>query len=137
MALLPELDKRKTRENVRQFFEDEFPRLQQQAHISFVDVKSPIISGMPGGGHDGNATDIKLSIHTQAKVYVHVVLDAFAGMTQPYRHFMELRYFNNLTWDQVCERTGYSTRRGQEIISEAFLMFAEGFADTYDFRVML
>ena len=47
MALLPELDKRKTRENVRQFFEDELPRFQQQAHMSFGDVKSPIISGMP------------------------------------------------------------------------------------------
>ncbi|MGX6452715.1 hypothetical protein ACWM0J_01580 [Pediococcus acidilactici] len=47
MSLLPELDEVKTIEKVKCFFEKEFPTLQNMAHTTFVDIKSPVISGMP------------------------------------------------------------------------------------------
>ncbi|MFR6559900.1 MAG: ArpU family transcriptional regulator, partial [Weissella confusa] len=56
-------------------------------------------------------------------------------MTQPHRHFMWLRYVRHLEWLQVEALTGYSTRRGQEIIDEAFLLFADNFSDVDDLRV--
>ncbi|MDA5459029.1 hypothetical protein B816_517 [Weissella confusa] len=48
---------------------------------------------------------------------------------------MWLRYGRHLEWLQVEALTGYSTRRGQEIIEEAFLLFADNFSDVYDLRV--
>ncbi|WP_167849515.1 ArpU family phage packaging/lysis transcriptional regulator [Weissella confusa] len=130
-----ELDEVATRAKVREFFEDDFPRLQQQAHIDYVSIKSPVISGMPGGGHYGNATDDKYSMHTQAKMYLAAINEAFEGLRQPYRHFMELRYYKQLTWEQISDRTPYSERQGQNIINEAFIMFAFAFADTLELRV--
>ncbi len=137
MSLLykEEIDEAATRAKVREFFEEDFPRLQQQAHIDYVSMKSPVISGMPGGGHYGNATDEKYSAHAQAKMYLTAINDAFEGLRQPYRHFMELRYYKQLTWEQISDRTTYSERQGQNIINEAFIMFAFAFADILELRV--
>lgn len=129
-----ELDEKATIYNVRRFFEHDWPIIQERAHISFVDIKSPVISGMPSGGMTGNANDNKYSIHAQAAKWVDDVIKACQGMKQPHRSFLELRYFKGLKWLEVEERTGYSSKRGQEIINEAFLGFAEAFADTYDYR---
>ena len=129
-----ELDEKATVNNVRRFFEHDWPIIQERAHISFVDVKSPVISGMPSSGMTENANDNKYSIHAQASKWVDDIIKAHQGMKQPHRSFLELRYFKGLKWLEVEERTGYSSKRGQEIINEAFLGFAEAFADTYDYR---
>ena len=129
-----ELDEKATINNVRRFFEHDLPIIQARAHISFVDVKSPVISGMPSSGMTENANDNKYSIHAQASKWVDDIIKAHQGMKQPHRSFLELRYFKGLKWLEVEERTGYSSKRGQEIINEAFLGFAEAFADTYDYR---
>lgn len=50
---------------------------------------------------------------------------------------MELKYFKGLSWFEITERIGYSTRRGHELINDAFLQFAYAFAVTEDFRVFL
>ncbi|GED35272.1 hypothetical protein [Weissella hellenica] len=54
-------------ENIRLFFEHDWPIIQNRAHISFVDIKSPVISGMPTGSMNGNSNDDKYSIHIQAQ----------------------------------------------------------------------
>lgn len=129
-----ELDEKATINNVRRFFEHDWPIIQARAHISFVDVKSPVISGMPSSGMTGNTNDDKYSIHAQASKWVDDVIQACQGMREPHRTFLELRYFKGLTWLDIEEVTDYSSKRGQEIINEAFLGFAEAFADTYDYR---
>lgn len=115
-----ELDEIATRAKAREFFEDDFSKLQQQSHIDYAGMKSSVISGMPGGGHYGNATDDKYSMHTQAKTYLNKINEAFEGLGQPYRHFTELRYYKRLTWEQISNLTTYSERQGQNIINKAF-----------------
>jgi predicted DNA-binding protein YlxM (UPF0122 family) len=129
-----ELDKKATIKNVRYFFEHDWPIIQTRAHVDFAGTKSPIISGMPMGSMSGNANDDKFSIHAQATKWVDDVLKACQGLTQPHRHFLELRYFKRLSWDEIAEKTGYSRKHGYDIINEAFLGFAESFSDTYDYR---
>jgi len=137
MALLPEVDKRKTINNVRDFFDNEFPRIMNMADISYIDLKSPTISDMPSSPSYGNSSDEKFSNHTQAVTYLEAVVAAVKNMTQPHRHFMELRYLQHKSWLQIEELTGYSSRRGMEVIEEAFLLFADRFSDTYELRTMV
>ncbi|MHB9648892.1 ArpU family phage packaging/lysis transcriptional regulator [Weissella paramesenteroides] len=129
------LNKRATIANVREFFEKEWPTIRAQAHVSWAGTKSPVISGMPRASMVGNADDDKFSAHAQATEWVDGVIQACQGMTQPHRHFLELRYFKDMEWLDIEALTDYSTRRGEQIINEAFVMFAYGFIDTYDFRV--
>ncbi|WP_371190533.1 ArpU family phage packaging/lysis transcriptional regulator [Weissella viridescens] len=135
MALLPDINEKQTIENVRNFFNKDFPRLQNMAHISYVEIKSPIITGMPTGAKTGNSNEDKLTNHTYAKSVLDDVLQACRTMSYPYRDIMELKYFKGLSWFEITERLGYSTRRGHELINDAFLQFAYAFADTEDFRV--
>ncbi|MFP7242370.1 ArpU family phage packaging/lysis transcriptional regulator [Pediococcus pentosaceus] len=135
MDLLPEIDEKATIANVRKFFDKDFPRLQVMAHISYVDIKSPIITGMPSQQHYGNLVDDKLTAYANANALLDRVLDACRSMRHPHREFMEKRYFKNMSWLMINQSSGYSPRRCQQIINEAFLQFAEAFQDTEDFRV--
>ncbi|MCB6839660.1 RNA polymerase subunit sigma-70 [Weissella viridescens] len=135
MALLPEIDEEKTIANVRDFFEHDFKRLQNMAHISYVSIKSPIISGMPTGSSVSNYNDDKLSNYSYARKTLDDVLRACEHMSYPYRDVLELRYFKGLSWLEVTDRLGYSTSRGHQLINDSFLQFAEAFSDIYDYRV--
>lgn len=135
MALLPAVNEKATREAVREFFDSEWPRIVNMADMGYVDLKSVEISDMPSARSFGNANDERLANHTDAVHYYDAVVHAIKVMTQPHRHFMWLRYVRHLEWLKVEELTDYSTRRGQEIIEEAFLLFADNFSDVYDLRV--
>ncbi|QOD85392.1 hypothetical protein IE337_04080 [Weissella viridescens] len=133
MALLPDINEKQTTENVRNFFNKVFPRLQNMAHISYVEIQSPIITGMPIGAKTDNSNEDKLT----TKSILDDFLRACKTMPYSYRDIMELKYFKGLSWFEITERLGYSTRRGHELINDAFLQFAYAFADTEDFRVFL
>ncbi|RRG18252.1 RNA polymerase subunit sigma-70 [Weissella viridescens] len=135
MALLPEIDEGKTIANVRDFFEHDFKRLQNMAHISYVSIKSPIISGMPTGSSVSNSNDDKLSNYSYARKTLDDVVRACESMPEIYRAILELRYFKDLSWLEVEDCLEYSTRRGQQLINDSFLQFAEAFSDIYDYRV--
>ncbi|WP_419155599.1 ArpU family phage packaging/lysis transcriptional regulator [Weissella minor] len=135
MALLPEIDEEKTIANVRDFFEHDFKRLQNMAHISYVSIKSPIISGMPTVSSVSNSNDDKLTNYSYARKTLDDVVRACEAMSFPYRDVLELRYFRGLSWMQVTEQLGYSTSRGHQLINDSFLQFAEAFSDIYDYRV--
>ena len=135
MALLPEIDEEKTIANVRNFFEHDFKRLQNMAHISYVSIKSPIISGMPTGSSVSNSNDDKLTNYTYARKTLDDVTRACEHMPFPYRDVLELRYFKDLSWLEITDLLGYSTSRGHQLINDSLLQFAEAFSDIYDYRV--
>ena len=135
MALLKALNERATEEGVRNFFEHEFKRIKAQAGMSYVDLKSPVISDMPGGPKDGNSTDEKLSYHVQAKTWLESVRRAINAMPAPEKHFLKLRYLDEMEWLDIEEKMNVTSRQGQYYIQRAFRYFADAFADTYDFLV--
>nr|WP_275556823.1 ArpU family phage packaging/lysis transcriptional regulator [Pediococcus pentosaceus] len=134
VSLLPELDETKTVENVKRFFEKEFPILQNMAHTIFADIKSPVISGMPISHSSDNRSETKATLHVYAKGMLEKVIKACGGLDQKHRHILELRYFKRLTWYEIEELTGYGKTRGREILNEAFLQFSWAFVDTEDLR---
>ena len=135
MSLLPELDENKTIENTKRFFEKEFPTLQNMAHIVYVDIKSPVISGMPASHSADNSVESKVTMHAYAKDILDKVIKACGGLDSKHRQILEMKYFKKLTWYEIGELTGYGRSRGSEILNEAFLQFAWAFADIDDFRV--
>lgn len=135
MSLLPELDEDKTIKNVKRFFEKEFPTLQNMAHTVFVDIKSPVISGMPVSHSADNGAETKVTLHAYAKDILGKVIKACGGLDQKHRHILELRYFKCLTWYEIEDLTGYGKTRGREILNESFLQFAWAFVDTEDLRI--
>ncbi|AIM63080.1 hypothetical protein [Weissella ceti] len=132
MALLPELDKRKTIDNVRYLFEKELPRLENMARVS---LGSPTISNMPSSRPDGNGNDQKFTDAIWAKNIITNIKAACEYMPEPYRTMLKLRYFDKLTWQAIEERMYISERVGQKRIEQAFMYFAESFYETDDLRV--
>lgn len=137
MALLPEfeIDEHATIEQVRKFFDNDLPKIMLMANKSYVDIKSPVISGMPSQPHEGNSTDDKLSNYAYANSILESFLLACKSMPHPHREFIELRYLKDLSWGDIEIRMNVTTRRGNQIINEAFLQFAWAFSDTEDFRI--
>ncbi|TLQ03633.1 RNA polymerase subunit sigma-70 [Pediococcus stilesii] len=135
MSLLPELDENKTIENTKRFFEKEFPTLQNMAHVVYVDIKSPVISGMPVSHSADNGVETKVTLHAYAKDILGKVVKACGGLDHKHRQILELRYFKKLTWYEIEQLTTYRRSQGTEILSEAFLQFAWAFADVEDLRI--
>lgn len=132
MALLPELDKRKTVDNVRYLFEKELPRLENMARVS---LGSPTISDMPASRPDGNGNDQKYTDAIWARNIITNIKAACEYMPEPYRTMLKLRYFHKLTWVEIEERMYIGERVGQKRIERAFMYFAESFYETDDLRV--
>lgn len=135
MSLLPELDEVKTIEKVKCFFEKEFPTLQNMAHTVFVDIKSPVISGMPVSHSADNGAETKVTLHAYAKDILGKVIKACGGLDYDHRHVLELRYFKRLTWSEIEELTGYNRGYENKRLNEALLQFAWAFVDVEDLRV--
>ena len=129
------LDTKQTQGNVRAFFEQELPIIMAQAHINYIDLKSPIIDDMPRSRHVGNAMDNKATNYIQARQWLKEIIEAIKYVPEKPRQFLKYRYLDNLTWTQVEVRSGYSRKRGQDLINDGFIYFANSFIDTYDFRV--
>lgn len=136
MSLLPELDEVKTIGKVKCFFEKEFPTLQNMAHTAFVDMKSPVISGMPVSHSANNGAETKVTLHAYAKDMLEKVIEACGGLDHKHRQILELRYFKKLTWYEIYQLTGYGKTRGKEILNESFLQFSWAFVDAEDLRVL-
>ncbi|NFA01999.1 ArpU family phage packaging/lysis transcriptional regulator [Weissella cibaria] len=135
MALLRKLNEKATEAAVRDFFESEFKHIKAQARINHVDLKSPVISDMPGGPKNGNSVEEKLTNHMQAKVYMEQVRQAINAMPKPEKYFFKYRYIDDMEWIDISELMNMTPRTGQKYIGRALRYFADAFADVHDFRV--
>ena len=135
MSLLPELNEKQTIKKVKRFFEKDFPTLQNMAHTSFVDMKSPVISGMPVSHSSDNGVETKVSLHVYAKDILNKVIKACNGLDCEHRRVLEMRYFNCLSWGEIELLTGHDRKRENNKLNESLLQFAWAFADVEDFRM--
>lgn len=56
------------------------------------------------------------------------------ALPDKHKQMIKMKYFERLSTKDMQRQTGYSESRVYQIMSEAFLMFADNFKDTYDFR---
>lgn len=59
--LVHKLDDKATIKKVRTFFQKDFPKLLNMAHVSYLDVKSPIMSDVPKASTNENSMDNKMN----------------------------------------------------------------------------
>lgn len=133
--LVHELDGKVTIEKVRTFFEKDLSKLLDMAHISYSDVKSPMMSDVPKASANENSMDNKMSWHNYAIDILNKVVKAFDGVGEKKRRFIEARYFNHLTWYEITDLTGYSRTQGSKILNDALIEFAWAFVDTEGLRI--
>ncbi|MFC6178672.1 ArpU family phage packaging/lysis transcriptional regulator [Weissella sagaensis] len=129
------LDEKATIRNVREFFNRELPIIKARAHQAYIDIKSPVWDDIPKSTNVDNGAERKLTNHMQAKQWLTEIVEAINAIPEKLRQFIDYRYMKYKQWIEIEELSGYSRKRGQQLLNEAFLYFADGFTDTYDFRV--
>ncbi|MBF7105060.1 RNA polymerase subunit sigma-70 [Pediococcus pentosaceus] len=134
--LLPELDHKATIKQVKRFFEKDFQTLQNMAHVSYMDIKSPTLNDLPNRSVASNGIDSKINNHMYAIEMLAEIKEALTGIRENKRKFIEYRYFKCLTWYEIEELTGYGRTRGSEILNSGLIEFAYAFVDTEDLRVI-
>lgn len=134
--LLPELDHKATIKQVKRFFEKDFQTLQNMAHVSYMDIKSPTLSDLPNKNVASNGIDSKINNHMYAIEMLAEIKEALTGIRENKRRFIEYRYFKCLTWYEIEELTGYGRTRGSEILNSGLIEFAYAFSDIKDLRVI-
>lgn len=134
--LLPELDQKATIKQVKRFFEKDFQTLQNMAHVSYMDIKSPTLSDLPNKSIASNGIASKMNNHMYAIEMLAEIKEALAGIRENKRKFIEYRYFKCLTWYEIGELTGYGRTQGNSILNSALIEFAYAFVDTEDLRVI-
>ncbi|SCB99079.1 hypothetical protein [Weissella bombi] len=122
-----DLDEKATIRNVREFFNRELPIIKARAHQAYIDIQNYDFKNIPN--------DEKLSNYMQACQRLDEIVKAVIAIPTKNRQFIDYRYMKYKQWLEIEELSGYSRKRGQELLNEAFLYFANGFTDTYDFRV--
>ncbi|MCT1177968.1 ArpU family phage packaging/lysis transcriptional regulator [Pediococcus pentosaceus] len=134
--LLPELDHKATIKQVKRFFGKDFQTLQNMAHVSYMDIKSPTLSDLPNKSVASNGIDSKMNNHMYAIEMLAEVKEALSGIKEDSRKFIEYRYFKQLTWYDITELTGYSRTQSNKLLNSALIEFAYAFVDTEDLRVI-
>ena len=56
-------------------------------------------------------------------------------MPEKPRMFLDYRYLQGLQWLGIEQHSGYSDRRGTQLVNQGLMMFVDAFIDIYDFRV--
>lgn len=124
---------------VEDFFKNQVPKLQRQAHVSFVDLKSPQWSDMPKGEKLGNATDDKYSAHLNAKIELEKVVHALRFVNVGSRHFerdyalyIKVRWFDGIDLTSMAERFGYSNAQMSELMKLAHVRFYDVYSENFE-----
>ncbi|MGR6562762.1 ArpU family phage packaging/lysis transcriptional regulator [Pediococcus pentosaceus] len=133
--LSPELDRKATIKQVKRFFEKDFRTLQNMAHISYMNIKSPTLKDLPDKSVVSNASNSKTNNYMYAIETLAEVRTALSEINRHSRKLIEYRYFKQLTWYDITGLTEYSLTHSQKLLNGALIEFANAFVDVEDLRV--
>ncbi|HCD08222.1 MAG TPA: hypothetical protein DEQ50_08210 [Lactobacillus sp.] len=137
VGLLPDIDRRKTIENVKNYFEHEFPRLIAQSHISLTFVQSPSFDSIGSGISTRNNQEDKIIGKLSAKEYLKITMKLISNCPHEYMLILKNYYVHNMTNDDLQDLLGYGSTRYNELKNLALLYFADAFTDYYDLHVYI
>lgn len=121
------LDEYETRKKVKYFMTHTVPKIINMADKNYVNVKSPIISGMPTSHTEINANDVKYTIHIEAKEALQKIIESCSRMPKNQRLILELRYLKMMQWWEIENETNYGRTRATALLNDALIMFAWNF----------
>lgn len=126
---LPKINEKKTIENVRNYFENDFPKYVDRCSFSASFIKSPIfdVTGVKGS-NKGNSEENKVYNHLRdGDTYDYLVeKTAFTIglLAEPYKSILAEVYFSGSTNIQVQDKIHIGSTRYSQLKQKAFLKFA-------------
>ncbi len=110
------LDEKATIRNVRELFNRELPIIKARSRQAYIDIKSPVWDDVPKSTNADNGAENKLTNHMQAKQRLTEIVEAINAIPLKLRQFIDYRYIKCLRWIEIEERSGYSMRRGEQLL---------------------
>lgn len=135
--LLPDIDRRKTIDNVKNYFDHEFPRLVAQSHVSLTYIQSPSFDSVGNNGSTRNNQEDKIVGKLGAKEYIQITMKLINNCPHDYKVILKSHYIHHLVNTDVQELVGYAPTRYNELKNLALLYFADAFIDCYDLHVYI
>lgn len=122
------IDKAKTIQNVRDFFEDDFKHYLNLANKHLSDISSPTLDDNGIAVHDGlNHQDERMTINIDAQNVVKAVDHTISSCSYPNSIILYLYFIQKISNDNIAKRLGYQNTRFHEIKNDALVEFAERF----------
>lgn len=128
--LLPEIDEKETIKRVRQFFNEDYPRLCRQAGRSQSAIKAVVYTGMPKASGTDNSKEDSIASTLWTQELLHSVYEALKRCDRDSRLILAEKYGQHKASWQIAEELGYENTRYHEKLNKAFLEFADAFEAT-------
>lgn len=139
---LPQIDEAKTIENVRYYFEVEFPKIIDRCSFSAALIKSPSFdtTGIRGSSK-GNSQEDKVFGYLDPKKneydkFVEQTAKAIQDLSEPYKTILINAYFKGSLNIEIYRQMQYGPTRYSELKNTAFLKFAAKFESFYNLNVL-
>ena len=122
------INKAKTIQNVRDFFEDDFKHYLNLANKHLSDISSPTLDDNGIAVHDGlNHQDERMTVNIDAQNVVRAVDHTISSCSYPSNIILYLYFIQKISNDNISKRLGYQNTRFHEIKNDALVEFAERF----------
>ena len=122
------INKAKTIQNVREFFEDDFKHYLNLANKHLSDISSPTLDDNGIAVHDGlNHQDERMAVNIDAQNVVRAVDHTISSCSYPSGIILYLYFIQKISNDNIAKRLGYQNTRFHEIKNDALVEFAERF----------
>lgn len=128
-----DLDMAKTAKEANYYLKWELPHDRNLAGLSFTQLSSPQITGMPANHSTTNGVEngfIKMAsgpVQAYARCQaVAMAIDTCSDSpTQPYKTILKMYYLGHRSLQVIADKLGYSLRRVKQFKTEALCEFAE------------
>lgn len=120
------LNKTKTKQNVKDFFANDFNHYLNLANKHLSDISAPKLDPNAVAVHDGrNHADEKILVNMDARCCVQAVDDTISSCSYPSGLIIYLYFIKRMTDDKIAERLTYSPARYYQLKNDALIEFAE------------
>lgn len=140
MGLFPELNKQETIDNVKYYFNEEFPRLKARAHMNIASIQSPSFDTVGSSGNAINTQENKVMSQLRAQELVKAtyrIINNCPNEPARYRTILKNHYLFGTSNTDTMDLANYEKTRYNECKNAALLYFAEAFADFYVMQVFV
>lgn len=124
--LFPELNRKKTLENVSDFFKKDYERLLLMSGKKLTDLSSPTLSGVPGSSA-GNTNETKLVDGISAIDFIAAVEDTINHCSYNSEIILHELFIKKRSWDEVQGMVYSGHYKFSYLRRQAMFEFADGF----------
>lgn len=132
MSLMPEIDRRRTAQNVRNFLDDKLDHYLAMSGKHRADLKSPVSDGQPSGSPVGNSTENRLLSVWLAEQIVDCVGKAMCNCTKSAQQLLLGRYAD----DMLAYRVAMELNLSASTFKRDSISALNEFADRFEYQLV-